>query len=518
MQTSHVQSLETVAATLLTGYIVKKLQLDNIYYGFAYTLVVSGCVYIMNYGNLNFICDHFAWLLPIVWVLPIVALIYAGWQFRSKFKLNQHTHIYIYSKETLQKVIDYMNMYPKIFGSDGDISAGDKDLQFQHLLRRQTEFLDQVCHVEDKKIPFVDYNFNIKGYICWRKESKDITKVEEKDKGEKQSICLKYLEIGIDMTNHEVIDTKKILQDILSHVREKQSSQVRLVYVKVLDKASMNHTVVMYEGEKQEFKTKERLYMHTFFHQERDRLWSVIKKIHLDPEFFTHNGQGARISLLLHGPPGCGKSTYVYRIAMCLDRHIVSLDLRNHTKGQLYQIIQRPAIEGVTDDVSHKKCVLMFDEFDISIIELHSRTLKYKDIDELWMKRINSNESDEVFKEGANPVIKETLFTLRDLLEVFQGPVPLHGSVLLATTNRYDEIHQLCPELFRPGRLTPVHFGYITKEVLQNISKHYFGQRLGFYLSDFIKVPTSQIIELALESKLQESSFDYFSKRLETLL
>ena len=50
-------------------------------------------------------------------------------------------------------------------------------------------------------------------------------------------------------------------------------------------------------------------------------------------------------------------------------------------------------------------------------------------------------------------------FQLEDLLEILQGPVPREGQIIIATTNKFDEIKNECPALFRPGRLTPIEFG-----------------------------------------------------------
>jgi hypothetical protein len=114
---------------------------------------------------------------------------------------------------------------------------------------------------------------------------------------------------------------------------------------------------------------------------------------------------------------------------------------------------------------------------------------------------------------------------MRDLLEIFQGPVPLDGMIIMATTNKFDEIKNSCPELFRPGRLTPVYFGYIHIETLHEISRFYFGKDYKGYVPHQIKIPTSQIIEIALESKCfrkegdegLESPYSYFCEKISKL-
>ena len=128
----------------------------------------------------------------------------------------------------------------------------------------------------------------------------------------------------------------------------------------------INHITTTYRGPKRTIEEKEKLYMESFFHKEKDRLWSIIKKIHFNPDFLRSMGQAPRINLLLHGPPGTGKSTFAYRIAMCLDRDIISLDLRDvNRRSQMYQILNNPRING--DNKEATNCVFVFEEFDISI-------------------------------------------------------------------------------------------------------------------------------------------------------
>lgn len=90
---------------------------------------------------------------------------------------------------------------------------------------------------------------------------------------------------------------------------------------------------------------------------------------------------------------------------------------------------------------------------------------------------------------------------------------------MIANTNKYDEIKEMCPELFRPGRITPVYFGYINKETLQDISKYFFGKKLSGYIPDVLTVPTSQIIELAFEAmSFGDNSYKYFSEHMNQLM
>lgn len=549
MQSIQSQSLETAIATLFTGFLVKKFSLDNLYYGFAYTIVLSALAYVSTFRGNNISIPEIGlssrWLFGL---LPLLVGLSYYWFRQQKVEAEEYVRIYIYDTLKLSNFIKYVKMYPSMFRCSHDINVGDKDIVFGYLQGKGTplEYRDVTSELDDVQIPFEDTNFHVAGYICWHREKREIAGIPEKNNKNAQidSVSLKYVEIALRKNNQssnvsdknsnvkEEVNPRKYVDDFMEHLRERESSDIELQYVKVIkdDKhgGCVNHEITTYKGPRRSFDVKEKLYMDTFFHQERDRLWSVIKTIDQDPDFFINSGQGARINLLLWGPSGAGKSSFVYRIAMCLDRHIVSLDLRNQSKSEIYQIIQRPSlsIAGVHQKIPYKKCVLMFEEFDISILELYQRSRRQQMVEEIWkqyrgpgkeMER-EEEKTEEEEKFDKSLLMVDSQFSIRDLLEIFQGPIPMHGMLLMATTNKYDEIRQLCPELFRPGRLTPVHFGYITKDVLQDISKYYFGRKLDYYLPETMTIPTSQIIDLAMESKLQENSFEYFSQHLQKLL
>jgi hypothetical protein len=217
------------------------------------------------------------------------------------------------------------------------------------------------------------------------------------------------------------------------------------------------------------------------------------------------------------------------------------MDLRNWTKMQIYDEFQNPAGYG-----DYKFFLYLFEEFDISIKDLHEREKASVDRENDHYKRMKAyrkykycdgydysspqpasttktdekkDDKKDEKKDTGITTYARTEFTLRDLLELFQGPVPFEGMLILATTNKYDEIKTICPELFRPGRMTPVHFGYINKDTLQDIAKYYFNKKLTGYLPNTITLPTSQIIDLALEACQHErGQFEFFSREINKLL
>ena len=105
---------------------------------------------------------------------------------------------------------------------------------------------------------------------------------------------------------------------------------------------------------------------------------------------------------------------------------------------------------------------------------------------------------------------KNILFCLKDLLSVLQGPIPTEGRIIFATTNDYEGIKKLCPELIRSGRMTPILFDNLNMELFNEICEYYFSMKSNIVFKEILKIPTSEVMELCLKCKINNLSFEYF--------
>ncbi len=131
----------------------------------------------------------------------------------------------------------------------------------------------------------------------------------------------------------------------------------------------------------------------------------------------------------------------------------------------------------------------------------------------------NNDKNDKKDEKTNYNIFQEKQLEVADLLELLQGPCPIDGSIIIATTNKLDEMKVICPALFRPGRLTPIEIGHISWKYLQELSVYYFGQELSFTPCN-ITISTSEIIELANACKLfgLGDKFELFQNKLRELL
>jgi adenylate kinase family enzyme len=279
-------------------------------------------------------------------------------------------------------------------------------------------------------------------------------------------------------------------------------------------------------------------YIRSFFSPHRDRIWTWAKRVEYDPEYFLSRGMIPHMHLLLHGPSGTGKSSLAYRLARALKRHIVTIDLslmlddRQEINTHLYNL------EINMHRIMASEAIYVFDEFDIVIDELLRREKLSRKRDELFltmgpnrdMRRseveLRSNGDDEEKSRDTSRDTSRNLqsitkrhFSLKDLLEIFQGPVNSYGSIYIATTNHYERLQKAIPELFRAGRMTPILIDYLDWASFNELCQYYFSKTWsGPQFS--IKIPTSEIIEMAMDSLMysessRESSSE-FSKEYST--
>lgn len=522
-----------IIATLLTTLLMDKFKFQTMYYGMIHGLLIS----IISMVSLNYLEYDYAIMfnkfdvsyLLYVLIIPIFYAIY--WKIKGYYK-EEYLTINIYSSNYINIFNRYIALNNEYYQqNDANTEFGNVDLQLEYKLQGNLYSPDDwtLTNQLDQKIEFDDKNLNIKGYFMYKKKTKNQT---DKDKNVIKEVSTTYIELNIIKNKPtKLINPKTLLDEMADHVSNTKISTITLVYHKILaqkdEKKNIlpyNHAVKFYSGKKEELSTMENRYIKTLFHPKRDELWEIIKNNILNPNYYSDRGQVGRISFLFYGPPGTGKSTFAYRIAMCLFRHIISLDLRILNKTDLYKLLNTPSLLTGTG-YDYTKYIYLFEEFDISVKYLYYKQMnsnrnknKYLNVMEtVYDNKIECDDKSKTEDEFINCERDE--FTLRDLLEIFQGAIPFSQMIMLASTNKYEDIKKLCPELFRPGRMTPIYFGYIDRETLQEISMYFFKKKLQCRIPNDIKAPTSEIIEIALDSSQKKSDqFAHFSKKINELL
>lgn len=371
---------------------------------------------------------------------------------------------------------------------------------------------------DGKIIIFHDTKFDIKGTIT-SYEKTLVRQTTTQNNGDKLKIetAIRALSLEIEVDKYSADEYVKMIQEECKAIQKKETTRV-LYYKKLYstDKASMHTmgTILINDIE-----TREKEYIDTYFSPVKSELYNIAKMITLTPEKIIATGQSPSVNWLLHGPPGSGKSTWPYRLAMTLGRHVYCLDISTlvTNKQFVFETFRDPYIGN--NRVSPSNVIFVLEEFDIVVSYLKRKleeertkpvwTLKsyakYYDSDsdsdfpKRWKKKETEKESedeDETVDPDQSGTENRNNLTLEDLLEVFQGPVPTPGSIIIATTNHLEKMKEHLPALFRPGRLTPVCFDNMDYATLQELSRYFWNQEIPIERFDRLKCATSEITEI----------------------
>jgi hypothetical protein len=437
--------------------------------------------------------------------------VHSGWWRRNVVKRMGYT-LNIYVNDHIQTFIDYLERNPTMASIPDAVNHGDPHLlahSYAQALassvtsaghyspsdfnrRSMTEVHDKAQFVRpqtDVVVQFTDLNFSVSGCYCWRTVKEEISTTSGGN-GNKISVPISYVEIWISQASDKLPRPTNYINAIGKWIQEQQTKTKIIYMAKILQDRGdvITQHYQLYDGPIQDMADLEKKYIDTFFQPEKERLWRYIRTIQCEPERILRLGQFPQGGFLLHGPPGTGKSTFAYRVAMTLNRHIVCVDIRTlKNRAQLYQILRNPYV--ARQQLKPADVVYVFDEFDLVVKELSRRQSVNTNIMTKWMTDVDKFESkfdtvaasdDQRRKNVGAMKLSATGFggdddiQLPDLLEAFQGSAPSKGYLSFATTNCFEELKRLCPQLFRVGRLTPVYFGNFHIDILNQVSRFYF--------------------------------------------
>lgn len=430
-------------------------------------------------------------------------------------------------------------MYTKYINMNKDFYYDE-----QNLISLDDEVKVNIFFEANKTFKFYDTRFNVSGFISW------------KDK----TISMRNCQMS------QAYSFKEYLIDVSKFLNEATTNANKIILYKVERTRGGGKSYVMYNGPVLSQVELEQTYIHTLFHPEMRSLWEHIKTINYEPDKIRALGQAPRINLLLYGPPGTGKSTFAYRVAMATKRHIMNIKLSAVKKDELLTLFSTPKIE--TQECKPKDIVYVLDEIDVEIDKMMFKQKRQEEqckmTKETITKLIDSTLSDKnrgCQQQGNAPVIvvgnddkkqmspsqppdsqvksaleminnlekvidsmtkaydkigglEGEMVTLADLLTVFQGAVPIEGCIIVAMTNRYEELTQLCPALFRAGRLSPVQFEHFDMKMLSDVVKMYFGQEIKYETNHQLEIPPSEIMEIITPAMIQHHTYDQFIVKL----
>ena len=583
-----------ILATLIAQVFISKMGLSTYHLAAVVPLVAAMLGYLTtNYNLLGWVQIQInggatnlfglSGLIPSTATLCWGALLVIGGWLTYKWWCNQFIVIELNRTSSVEKIITYITLNKGKFNRFPSMINADANLLVYNSLEITNEFTN--IHMKPgQTLYFRDTLFGT-GYItthlryisCDRNSSASGTRANNDYDNTNSQAAARYTSVRLPVyscklnilkasVNPSMFNNLDTILDNDNLQRNREAPFLKLVNYKIHanqnpKKKNMPISIVeytTYQGRNRTLTELEPIYMATHFHTEKDRLWSLIKEIDQNKDYYRKYGQTPKLNLLLHGPPGTGKSSFAYRVAMTLRRDIISMDLTKYPNRYIIDKLMHGYINVCLSNgnmISPSRLVYVFDEFDRTIEFLIAAQDKEKRLFEGKLKsmsagnglasllgisagtkskssrKTNSGSDSEceednftIQSEGdasttdANNALASQLLTIKDLLEIFQGVVDVDGRLIFAMTNHFEKIKKECPALFRPGRLTPVYFGYIGRETLVDIMQYYFKNKFTIPASDLdslpsefhslpsefhslpseFKIPTSEIIEQAI--------------------
>ncbi|CAG9805919.1 unnamed protein product [Chironomus riparius] len=171
-----------------------------------------------------------------------------------------------------------------------------------------------------------------------------------------------------------------------------------------------------------------------------ERISNDCKEFIQNQKWYSERGIPYRRGYLLHGPPGCGKSSYVTALAGELEYGICLLNMSNRSMDD-------SRLNGLLNIAPQQTIILL------------------EDIDAAFVSREETDEQKLQYR-GLNRV------TLSGLLNALDGVASSEGRIVFMTTNYLD---RLDPALIRPGRVDLKEFiGHCTRYQLEQMYRRFY--------------------------------------------
>lgn len=230
---------------------------------------------------------------------------------------------------------------------------------------------------------------------------------------------------------------------------------------------------------------------------EKEKILQLAKKL--------ADGKLKKLSLLLHGAPGCGKSSIIKALAKHVGYHVVEVKLSFVLNdADLIDIFHNTSItrhknndeklDTLTDNVPINKRIYILEDVDAECDVIHQRieTLPAKPDVELTKeeRKLAKVEKKEKIKQNFyERYLEKRGVTLSGILNALDGILELNGAILVMTTNH---VNKLDSAFIRPGRITlSIEMKKMLARDARKLIGQYFDDAESVKICDYVLTPAT---------------------------